>query len=156
MRLFIALELPQAVKTVLIQHQDRLQTALGRDARSVRWVEAHTMHLTLHFLGEQSPAIVTDLLALVARHQDHQDAILSLGALGAFPNLKRPTTLWRAGRSRAPKRQPSRARRRAPTAGNRARTPQLQTPSYPWSGAQRGQASAAFGHQRCIPHKSQP
>lgn len=94
MRLFIALELPQAVKTVLMQHQDRLQTALGRDARSVRWVEAHTMHLTLHFLGEQSPAIVTDLLAILARHQDHSDALLSLGTLGAFPNLKRPTTLW--------------------------------------------------------------
>lgn len=94
MRLFIALELPQPVKTVLMQHQDRLQAELGPYARSVRWVEASAMHLTLHFLGECSPALVNDLVTILGRHQDHRDAMLRLDALGAFPNLKRPSTLW--------------------------------------------------------------
>ena len=60
MRLFLAGPLPDAV-------QAEVQTAVEsvwRAARQVRWVPPGQLHLTLAFLGEQSPSALPALVAV--------------------------------------------------------------------------------------------
>lgn len=92
-RAFIAVELPEAVKTTL--------AALGRelDGRvppgSVRWVRPEAMHLTLRFLGdtpqEALPGIQAALDGIGLRHAPFT---LELGRVGCFPNCRRPRVVW--------------------------------------------------------------
>ena len=49
-RLFIAVGVPDGVKTLLARHQDDLKEKLPADL--VRWTDPATTHLTLVFLGE--------------------------------------------------------------------------------------------------------
>jgi 2'-5' RNA ligase len=89
MRLFIALQLPNAVIAELAAVQERLRHA----AQPVRWVEPQSIHLTLQFLGETPAEHVPALLA--ALHAIPPTALaLQLGHLGAFPNLRASRVLW--------------------------------------------------------------
>jgi len=90
-RTFIAIELPSKARTSL----ERLQGRLASVAPAVRWVRSEQLHLTLVFLGEVAD---TDLAA-VCRIVEHETARfapfeLRLEGLGAFPNPRRPRTLW--------------------------------------------------------------
>jgi 2'-5' RNA ligase len=98
MRLFIALELPSEVKQALNAAQQRLERS---GQHPVKWVSPASMHLTLHFLGETEPAQVPALLAALEEACAIGQAagrpaapLLRLAALGAFPNLRRPSTIW--------------------------------------------------------------
>lgn len=92
-RLFIAIELPEAVKDVLAETAVHLSQNVSD--RAVRWVSREQMHLTLRFLGDTA---VSQLYAL----QNHLDQVaaqypafqLRLDELGAFPNRKRPRVVW--------------------------------------------------------------
>lgn len=91
MRLFVALELPEAAIAHLGAVQQRLQRA---HRHPVKWVAPSATHLTLHFLGEveegKAPAICAALAAL-----NHTTLpTLRLARAGAFPNLKRPNVVW--------------------------------------------------------------
>ncbi len=92
-RVFIAIELPDAVKTTLAQTGKKLAQQLP--AGSVRWVKPERIHLTLRFLGDtavtQLPAITTQLDELAAQHTPFN---LHLDKLGCFPNRKRPRVIW--------------------------------------------------------------
>ncbi|GAB4190165.1 MAG: RNA 2',3'-cyclic phosphodiesterase [Roseiflexaceae bacterium] len=91
MRLFTAIELSEAVKAALVAAQEPLR----RGNPPVKWVGPPEMHLTLQFLGEtdpaQLPAITTAMRAALAGAGPFR---LQLGALGAFPNTRRPGVLW--------------------------------------------------------------
>ena len=52
MRLFVALDLPDAVRRALAD----LIAQLKPKSRSARWVRPESMHLTLKFLGETNSA----------------------------------------------------------------------------------------------------
>lgn len=85
MRLFVAVDLPDDLKTTLL----RLQT----DIPTARWSNRHQMHLTLFFIGE------TDQIAAVkAALEKVQLAPFdwSLAGVGRFPPGKRqpPRILW--------------------------------------------------------------
>ena len=92
-RAFIAIDLPQNLKTELAQTGKRLARQLPDG--SVRWVKPERMHLTLRFLGDtavtQLPAIATQLDELAAHHTPFN---LHLDKLGCFPNRKRPRVIW--------------------------------------------------------------
>ncbi len=93
MRLFIALHLQPATLEPVQALQRRLREADLR--REVRWVEPSGMHLTLKFLGETEPgrsAAVRE--ALGSTLPGFEAARLSPGAVGGFPNLRRPRVLW--------------------------------------------------------------
>lgn len=85
MRLFIAIELP-----------DNLKTALGKlrvDIPGARWVPTEQLHLTLAFLGEVEDKTVGKLcegLALLHIPSFH----LCFSGTGCFPNRHRPRVLW--------------------------------------------------------------
>jgi 2'-5' RNA ligase len=87
MRLFIALELPDEVRSELAAVQGRLP------GDGVRWAAPASMHLTLQFLGEAAEALVAPLVVALAA-APRVDLRLRLAGLGAFPDQWRPRVIW--------------------------------------------------------------
>jgi RNA 2',3'-cyclic 3'-phosphodiesterase len=90
-RLFVAVEIPQAVKDQVLALRQ------GHDLSIARWVSPDQYHITLHFLGEVPAAPVRQALAAV-----EADAFsLRLQGLGQFPVAGRAKSVW-AGVTSAP------------------------------------------------------
>lgn len=93
MRAFIAIPLPHPLLEKLADLQRQLEQQVP--PRSVRWVRAEGIHLTLKFLGdtptEKLPAI-EQALAAVARHAPA--CTFTVESLGCFPNPRRPCVVW--------------------------------------------------------------
>jgi len=91
-RLFVAIDLPEAVRESL----GRLQAELrARDLTGLRWTRPEGIHLTLKFLGEtpaESLPAIQDALARAVR--DAPRFQLALGAPGTFGNRRGPRVLW--------------------------------------------------------------
>jgi 2'-5' RNA ligase len=89
-RLFVAVPAPEAVRTAAVGVMERL-----RGAGDVRWVRPELLHLTLKFLGatpaEKMPAIAQ---ILEENANKFSRIVVELGGAGAFPNERRPQTLW--------------------------------------------------------------
>lgn len=90
-RSFVAIELPQAVVSLLAKVQ--------QDLKSLRlkagWVQPQNIHLTLKFLGN----IKTDDIekiggAMKTAAQDFEPFTLTAGGIGFFPGIKRPRVIW--------------------------------------------------------------
>ena len=91
MRLFIAVNLPDAEKTRLAH---ALQAVAVPDLPA-RWVESDSLHITLKFLGEVPQARLPAVTAALAEAVDGAVAFdVALGGFGAFPSLSRPSILW--------------------------------------------------------------
>ena len=96
-RLFVGIRPPQAVLDEIDSTRARLESEIGD--RAVRWVRSENYHLTLHFLGDTPRALVGDVtLAMEAAAGPASSAAagpieLTLGALSAFPNVRRPRVL---------------------------------------------------------------
>ena len=95
-RAFIAIEMPEAVRLRLGEITRQVQARAGEDARrAVRWVPASNMHLTLRFLGEVSTANVQSLARMLQTEAEkHSGFEITIGELGAFPNMRRPRVIW--------------------------------------------------------------
>jgi 2'-5' RNA ligase len=97
---FVAIQVETEARRTLRQVQERLQQELP--ARTVTWTRPEQMHLTLKFLGQvpksQLPVLL-DALERACHAQPRFD--LHLAALGAFPNLRTPRTIWAGLRSLA-------------------------------------------------------
>jgi RNA 2',3'-cyclic 3'-phosphodiesterase len=95
-RSFIAIELPDGIRRELNAVEQKIQSLAGESARkTVRWVAASNMHLTLKFLGEVSSAnlqMLTHVIKEAASH--HAPFSFSVTGLGAFPNTRRPRVVW--------------------------------------------------------------
>lgn len=90
-RTFLAVEIDPAMR----QAATALQAALGKSVAGVRWAAPTTFHLTLQFLGEVDDRdlhTVCRVADAVARRLP--PFALRLGGVGAFPNLRRPKTVW--------------------------------------------------------------
>lgn len=90
-RTFIAVEMDESVRAAAA----RLIRALAASQADVKWVEPHNLHLTLKFLGEvpleEIPAVCEAVQRAVAGIEPFR---LELMGAGAFPNTRRPRTLW--------------------------------------------------------------
>ena len=92
-RLFVAIVLPEAVRTAVLRVQRELQSLTPRDA--IRWSQPEQFHLTLRFLGNVPVAAVGDLeRAVAAVCQPAAPLSLSAQAVGFFPNPRSPRVLW--------------------------------------------------------------
>jgi 2'-5' RNA ligase len=92
-RAFIAVPLPHPLLDRLSALQRQLESQIP--SRSVRWVRAEGIHLTLKFLGDTSTEKLPDIehaLAAVARHAPV--CTFTVGELGCFPNPRRPRVVW--------------------------------------------------------------
>lgn len=91
-RAFIAIELPDEVKSNLSEVLQRLKP--GRE-KAVKWVNPDGIHLTLKFLGNIPSNKVVDITQAIESASEHAGPIkLNLQGLGAFPNLKSPRVAW--------------------------------------------------------------
>ncbi|MEK7211811.1 MAG: RNA 2',3'-cyclic phosphodiesterase [Patescibacteria group bacterium] len=93
MRAFIAINLPQEIK-------DSLETTIkGLDkinrGTKINWTKPENLHLTLHFLDEidenQAQIVSAELEKIAGEYQKIQ---MSLGSIGAFPDVKNPRVIF--------------------------------------------------------------
>jgi RNA 2',3'-cyclic 3'-phosphodiesterase len=82
-RLFVAVELPQAARSVLV----RLQPA---PMAGLRLPESAQMHLTLHYIGESDPTRMSSALEPLAATAFSID----FQGVGQFPSPDGSVTLW--------------------------------------------------------------
>ncbi|MEW6337423.1 MAG: RNA 2',3'-cyclic phosphodiesterase [Acidobacteriota bacterium] len=96
MRLFVAVELPDAVRTALREGLGRLK----RDLPAARWVRVEGMHLTLKFLGEQDAGVCEALASASAPAFSTLAPVeVRLGGGGFFPNAHRARVAWVGGQA---------------------------------------------------------
>lgn len=85
MRLFVAVELPDAVREGL--------SRLCADVPGARWVEPEQMHLTLRFIGEVDGLVEREVVDALARVRAEPFSV-SLSGVGHFPPRGLPRVLW--------------------------------------------------------------
>lgn len=91
MRLFVAIELSDAVRRALLAII-RTQKPKSRD---VRWVGESQLHITLRFLGDVDVAAVEAVKQAVIETSATIPAFsIRLAGLGGFPNSRSPRVLW--------------------------------------------------------------
>ncbi len=91
-RSFIAIELPDELKLELVQLQARLKL----DSQPwVKWVDPHSIHLTLKFLGNIAVGKIGEITkAIEEATKGISPFNLEVKGLGIFPNLKRAQVAW--------------------------------------------------------------
>lgn len=90
-RSFIAIHLNEAVRKAVGSEVERLKLL----ARSVSWVPAQNLHLTLKFLGELQPEAQEAVKeGLIEGVSGAEPFTLAFHGLGAFPGLARPRIIW--------------------------------------------------------------
>jgi 2'-5' RNA ligase len=91
MRTFIAIEVPEEIKTAIAALQDDLRRARAE----VSWTKPENIHLTLKFLGEIDEQLVSQVAqACLEAAQNAAPFTLSLSGTGVFPNARQPRVLW--------------------------------------------------------------
>ncbi len=93
MRLFVAIELPDAWREEARRIREQLAAALG-DGTGLRFTATERLHLTLRFLGDVDEAVVPDLRGQLAQEVATVEVPLELAGLGQFGSRSRPTVLW--------------------------------------------------------------
>ncbi|MGD9280130.1 MAG: RNA 2',3'-cyclic phosphodiesterase [Desulfobacterales bacterium] len=90
-RAFIAVDLPESVKSFLGETQEALKAYGFR----VKWVRPQNIHLTLKFLGDTAAADVdriADAMALAAG--TCPIVSLAVKGIGVFPDVRRARVIW--------------------------------------------------------------
>lgn len=95
MRLFVAVELDEIVRQNAARVSGQLANALGPSAgRSVSWVAAANLHLTVRFLGEVEARAAEELKARMVAPFRTPAFRLSVSGVGAFPRSGPPRVIW--------------------------------------------------------------
>lgn len=90
MRLFVAIDIPQAVRSAL----GELIARLRMDSRGAKWVRPEAMHVTLKFIGEVEAEQVGEIRAALRAVHSGEAVDMNFHGLGFFPNERRPRVLW--------------------------------------------------------------
>ncbi len=95
MRLFVALEIPVAVRDNLAAQIEVLRELSTKvvDKRP-RWVRPENLHMTLKFIGEVSPAKLDGIRGALSAIRSNAPVDLKFRGLGFFPNKNHPRVLW--------------------------------------------------------------
>src|SRR5262245_50717195 len=90
-RTFIGIEVGDAIRTNAVA----LQQALAKTGADVNWVPLENLHITLLFLGEVDDRELASVCRAVADAVKREPVFkLRVNGVGAFPNARRPKTLW--------------------------------------------------------------
>ena len=90
MRVFLALELPAALREQLGELQGRL-SFLGR---GIKWVKEENMHLTLYFLGDLNTEKIQGLYSCLEDTPRLKSFKVDVSGLGYFPPRGKIRVLW--------------------------------------------------------------
>ena len=91
MRVFLAVELSSTVRDRIAALQYEWKPRI----QSARWVRSENLHLTLRFLGEVTPSVVSALAETLPQSvRGCRPLRFSLRGGGCFPNVKRPRVVW--------------------------------------------------------------
>lgn len=91
-RSFIAIELPDELKSELVQLEAQLKSI---DQPFVKWVDPYSIHLTLKFLGNVAADRIGEITkAMEEATQGVSSFNLQVRDLGVFPNLRRVQVAW--------------------------------------------------------------
>jgi 2'-5' RNA ligase len=89
-RLFIALDLPEAVR----QEFRELISRLKKTCPGARWVRPEGIHVTLKFLGFTDEKNLDAIRAALLWIRSEQPVEMEFRGLGFFPDERRPRVLW--------------------------------------------------------------
>lgn len=97
-RAFLAIELPEDLRSRLAQVQQdlrqRLSPSLPKQVR-LSWVQPGSIHLTIKFLGDMDAAVIEPMRVAILRSMErHRTIEIPLERLGVFPRLQQPRVLW--------------------------------------------------------------
>jgi RNA 2',3'-cyclic 3'-phosphodiesterase len=90
MRLFLALDIPDAVRRALRELMARLKP----ECAGARWVRPEGMHVTLKFLGETDDAKIDSIRAALSSIHSGQAVESDFRGIGFFPNEFHPRVVW--------------------------------------------------------------
>jgi RNA 2',3'-cyclic 3'-phosphodiesterase len=90
MRLFVALDIPDAVRRALRELIARLKP----ECTGARWVRPEGMHITLKFLGETDEAKLDSIRAALSSIHSGQAVESDFRGVGFFPNEFHPRVVW--------------------------------------------------------------
>ncbi|MBI5674500.1 MAG: RNA 2',3'-cyclic phosphodiesterase [Nitrospirae bacterium] len=91
LRSFIAIELPEKVKSAISE----LQQELKKRKADIRWVKPESIHLTLKFLGDTDEKILDRIVeAIKAACGGYGRFNLETKGVGVFPDMRAPRVLW--------------------------------------------------------------
>jgi len=89
LRAFIAVKIPST--PLLRKVLKRLETM----GRSVKPVSADKLHVTLKFLGDTDPKMISEISNALSESAAGEPTIdLQIIGLGAFPRIQRPSVIW--------------------------------------------------------------
>src|ERR1043165_4841349 len=90
-RTFLGIDVGDEIRSQLVALQDELTAVAG----DVKWVEPENLHITLLFLGEVEQRETADICRAAQKSIQGMPAFnITIAGAGAFPNLRRPRTLW--------------------------------------------------------------
>ena len=90
-RSFVAFELPPIVRQQIGRLQQELQ---GKGIRS-RWVKPDSIHLTLHFFGDITPAQIEPIRSAMAEAAALSRPMrLAARGVGVFPGFRKARVVW--------------------------------------------------------------
>jgi len=91
-RAFVAVKIPSEIRHGLAE----IRRQLKRTGADARWVKPDNVHLTLRFLGNDVPSRIVDAIggSLHDRLKSVQPFRITVGGLGAFPNVTKPRVVW--------------------------------------------------------------
>jgi len=90
-RAFVAIPLSDRARSAVSAQVNRLRPL----SKSVTWVPPDNLHITLHFLGDQTEQQLADVMAALQEAAEGESGFnLGLRGLGAFPRLEHPRTIW--------------------------------------------------------------
>jgi 2'-5' RNA ligase len=90
MRIFVALETPNSVRDRIAQFIDDVREL----AANARWVRPESLHVTLKFIGEKSPAEVEKIKHMLAGISGQQRFDVAVRGCGFFPSAKSARVFW--------------------------------------------------------------
>ena len=90
MRVFVALDVPEAVRAALAA----LSAQLKKICTTARWVHLEGVHVTLKFIGEVSPEQLERIRQALGQLPSFDSIRLRFAGLGFFPSARRPRVFW--------------------------------------------------------------
>ena len=91
-RAFVAVKVPNEVCEGLEDFLAEL-----RPLSKIRWVKFSQFHITLKFLGELRPEVISQVKNSLLPLKNFNPFTIELSYIGAFPNLNSPKVIWLSG-----------------------------------------------------------